>query len=100
MPYARTSFTHRSPKLPAEATTTRSSGESRLATADSMAAVPEPVKSRTSPSVANTCFSTLERLEEKRPEVGAAVVLHRGGRGGGHLRRNRRRARGDQVALG
>ena len=58
MPYARISFTHRSPKLPAEATTTRSSGDSRLATADSMAAVPDPVKSSTSFSVAKTRWSS------------------------------------------
>ena len=53
IPYARTSLSQRSPKLPADATTTRSPGESRLATADSIAAVPEPVKRSTSCSVAN-----------------------------------------------
>ncbi len=53
IPYARTSLSQRSPKLPAEPTTTRSPGDSRFATADSIAAVPEPVKSRTSCSVAN-----------------------------------------------
>src|ERR687894_1955860 len=42
----------RSPKLPADATSTRSPGETRLATADSIAAVPEPVNRSTSSRVA------------------------------------------------
>ncbi len=41
----------RSPKFPADATTTRSPGDERLSTADSMPAVPDPATTSTSPSV-------------------------------------------------
>ena len=55
-------FSQRSPKLPAEATTTRSPGETRLATADSIADVPEPGITSTGFAVANTRPSPASRL--------------------------------------
>ena len=53
-PYAFVIAIQRSPKLPAETTRCRSPGETRFATADSNAPVPDEVKSRTSDSVRHT----------------------------------------------
>jgi hypothetical protein len=56
-PYATQSSAHRSPNLPQEATSTRSSGRTRLATADSSAPVPDEAKTSTSFSVWKIVFS-------------------------------------------
>ena len=49
-------------------------GEQRFATADSIAPVPEAVKSSTSDDVRKTSLSRSQALAEDRAEVGAAVV--------------------------
>ncbi len=61
----------RSPKLPAETTRCGSPGETRFATADSKAPVPEAVKRRTSSAVRQTSRSRVRQLLVDRPEVRA-----------------------------
>ena len=64
----------RSPKEPWLTTATRSPGAQRFATADSMAPVPDAVKSSTSAEVRKTSFSRPSALLVDLAEVGAAVM--------------------------
>ena len=68
---ARRSSTQRSPNAPATTTATRSPGAARFATADSIAPVPDALKSSTWPRVRNTCCEPLERALVDLAEVGA-----------------------------
>ena len=91
--------TQRSPKLPAETTRCGSPGETRLATADSNAPVPDEPKRSTSLSVRHTSRRRREHALVDRQELGAAVVDDRRADGSQHLGRHRRRSGREQVAL-
>ena len=74
-------------------------GLQRLATADSIAPVPEAVNSSASDDVRQISFSRGEALGVDRAEVRAAVVDDRLGKRGEHLGRHRRRPRREEIAL-